>query len=262
MELKESLSIETEEKQNSPTEPAVEEKSKNTIKMSTLFKESWAFVKEYKHIVFWYVLTLSIMAALAANVTSDAVIDTAFAPLWILAFFVTIIFLIINGWAMMHLVSQESDSILSYKTSFDWAAKNFLPLTWTSITVFVAIMLGYILFIVPGVILSVYLYFALYAHIIDGEVGIKALKQSYRVVKGQWWNTAWKLVILGFYMVLVYIVVTILVAIVVGILGLFGENIFSVLGAEIVLQGILGGVLGVMSMYVLARYYKNLKTLS
>lgn len=255
-------STENQTVQNEVNTPVTKEVKKEFINIRPLLKESWGFVKKHANIVAWYVGVLTLISALTSDVTIDLVSNTAFAPLLAIGVFVTTIFVIINSWAMMHVVSQEPDVVLNYKISFDWAAKNFFPLIWTSVAAFFAILFGYILLVIPGVILSVYLYFAIYANVIDGEVGIKALKQSYRVVKGHWWNTAWKLVVLGFYMFVLYIPVALLMGIIIGLLEVFGESTYGIFGAEIILLGISGGVFGVMSMYVLARFYKVLKNLA
>ena len=53
----------------------------------------------------------------------------------------------------------------------------------------VAILLGYILLIVPGIILTLSLAFYLYFIVVDGYGGYAALRASHSLVWGHWWRT-------------------------------------------------------------------------
>lgn len=63
------------------------------------------------------------------------------------------------------------------------------------------VLVGFILFIVPGIYLSVKLCFTSYA-VVDKKLGpVEALKASYNMTKGNWWNLA----LLGIVSVLIVI---------------------------------------------------------
>ncbi len=66
----------------------------------------------------------------------------------------------------------------------------FLKMLGTSILEFLIVLAGFILLIVPGIYLSIKLSFASYA-VVDKKLGpIDAIKASYDMTKGNWWNLA------------------------------------------------------------------------
>lgn len=66
----------------------------------------------------------------------------------------------------------------------------------------VAFTLGTVALILPGVWLSVRLYFGAQAVVVDGHRGVGALRHSSRLVRGQWWRTFGILLVVGFVSVL------------------------------------------------------------
>ncbi|MEM1114352.1 MAG: hypothetical protein AAGI11_20740 [Pseudomonadota bacterium] len=67
--------------------------------------------------------------------------------------------------------------------------RRFPALIGCGICFIVVLSLGYILLVIPGIILTVSLGFAFYLVIIDKEGPISALKTSHRLVWGNWWRT-------------------------------------------------------------------------
>ena len=58
-------------------------------------------------------------------------------------------------------------------------------------------MVGFILFIVPGIIWAVQYNFSLYTCLVEGKKGWSALRRSKEIVKNYWWTTARRLVFWG-----------------------------------------------------------------
>lgn len=68
--------------------------------------------------------------------------------------------------------------------------KKFIPLLFAILLYTLAMMFGMLLLIIPGVYLMLSLSFYLY-YLVNEDAGIFAsLKQSYRLIKGNWWRTA------------------------------------------------------------------------
>jgi len=77
------------------------------------------------------------------------------------------------------LAGNRADLNIAWKTS----KPKMKPLILTSILAAILTALGYVLFIIPGLILSVIFYFMAQAVMIDGKSGTVALKTSYGFVK-------------------------------------------------------------------------------
>lgn len=68
-----------------------------------------------------------------------------------------------------------------------------------------AVLIGILLLIVPGIILSVYLFFSVYLVILEKNITIIAsIKSSYKIVSGNWWFTSWVISIIILIVVLFY----------------------------------------------------------
>jgi hypothetical protein len=222
--------------------------------MLDLLKAGWQFVLLRTDIVGWYIALLAVTAVLSSDWLINMGGMTTFVA--IIATFVAMIFIAMNSWGIMYAVSQPDPSLISYKQAFDWGAKHFFPLLWTTILVTLAVSIGFFLLIIPGIILTVYLYFSIYAVAMGYGSGVTALKQSYADVKGRWWPVAKKLLALALWVLLIYLAF----AFVYGLFTTLGEvNEFTTMVFEALFSGVLGGVVGVMSMYALAQYYKYLR---
>ncbi len=244
----------TQETNNESAVPEVAVVAAPKVKMITWFKAGWTFTKARKDLITWYFVSLAALAVFSSEIPANS-FGGPVELLFGIGLFVSIIFLMLNGWAVLYAVTQESRDTITYKESFSWASSNFFPLLWTSIVSSVTIFLGYVLLIIPGIIATIYFYFALYCQATGGGVGTKALKASYRVVKGKWWSVLWKLIVLGFYVVLIYIAAAIVFAI---LLAVGGENEWVELILDVLMQGLVGGVISVMSMYTIAHYFGHL----
>lgn len=64
---------------------------------------------------------------------------------------------------------------------------------------------GIILFIIPGIIFSIWYFYSVYALILDNKRGTEALHFSKKLVKGQWWDVLWILLCTTFLVVIVTI---------------------------------------------------------
>lgn len=74
--------------------------------------------------------------------------------------------------------------------------KKFWPFLWTSILSALIIIIGLILFIIPGLVFLVWYFFATYIVLFEGESGWTALQKSKKYVQGRFWPLAGRLALL------------------------------------------------------------------
>jgi len=92
---------------------------------------------------------------------------------------------ILAGIAIIRAVGDsEKREITTY---FREAFPLFLSFLWVSILVGFLEVVGFILLIIPGIIISVYLSLAVFIVLFESERGVDALKKSHSYVKGRWW---------------------------------------------------------------------------
>ena len=110
----------------------------------------------------------------------SAVLGTALGGL-LAVLFVTLTWLV-NGSFMYSMKDGAK-----FKESFKFIWKNFKPYAWIALLSLLAIIPGIIAFIIPGLIISIFLMFSPFIFMDDGTKGMAALVKSKEYVKGRFW---------------------------------------------------------------------------
>ena len=86
------------------------------------------------------------------------------------------------------------------------------PIILVSIITALGVLAGFLLFIIPGIIFSVWYAFGTYAVIIDNHGAGEAMTTSKKLVAGRWWSVVWRLLapalVFGLLSFLISLVVT------------------------------------------------------
>lgn len=88
------------------------------------------------------------------------------------------------------------------------------------------VALGTIFFIVPGIIIGVFLAFSLYVCVIENKKGMDALKRSWNLVKGNWWQVFGRLLLLGIIANVIILLLNAVPALTYGVLSLVFQLLF------------------------------------
>lgn len=98
------------------------------------------------------------------------------------------IFSVILSMGVINIMLMFVDGKMPQLTDLFTSAHLFIKFILAQILMLVVLFIGYMLFIIPGIIFSVRLQFVTYA-IVDKKLGpIGALKYSWAVTKGQFWR--------------------------------------------------------------------------
>jgi membrane-bound ClpP family serine protease len=109
----------------------------------------------------------------------------------------------------------------SLSRSISGALRVVGPIALVVVLYSLAVGLGLVLLVIPGIWLSVKYYFGAQAVVVDGRRGIAALKRSSELVEGAWWATFGVLIVIG----IVAFILGLLVAVVIGApLGLLTDG--------------------------------------
>jgi hypothetical protein len=95
--------------------------------------------------------------------------------------------------AIINALARGTNVAASYRVGL----KLFWPALWISILNIVALIGGFVLLIVPGLILTFSLIFAVYVLVVEDKRGMQALEQSRKYVKGYWWAVVGRMVLVG-----------------------------------------------------------------
>lgn len=184
------------------------------------------------------------------RVSEPLALSVAIDVLSVLAFLVYVVAI----FAVMYMVIDE-EGAPTYVEGLQWARKNILPLFLISILMFLVIIGGFVLFIIPGIILSLTLGFAQYALILEQQKGMSALVRSRELLRGRIWAVGLKLAAFYFYILaplFLFVFVTMLMVIAVPALTKF--SLLAELAIEVV-----SAALTIVGVYAMARLYRALQ---
>jgi len=126
--------------------------------------------------------------------------------------------------ARVHAISQSRD--LSVGESLRIGLARVLPVLACGFLYVVAILLGFVALIIPGIILGLSLSFAMFLVVTDDMGPIEALKASHSLVWGKWWHTAMIAGVVFFIFIGFFFVVGLLTALLVSVSP--NEGVFAV----------------------------------
>lgn len=120
--------------------------------------------------------------------------------------------LVFTLWASMALAKNlglivHEKPITALKEAFSDTSHLIWPAIYTAVLVFLAVLGGTILLIIPGLIFSIWFCFAYLAVIFDEKRGVAALKESKKLVSGRWWKILWRMLAPGIFYGVFFLIV-------------------------------------------------------
>ncbi len=181
-----------------------------------LYGKNWRIILPYCALVFVPAAILALLGVGSVYLTtilptSDLINNIVIALLSIGSWF-------IGYWAMLGLALATKDMLEglplpTWKQGLAATGNMVLPILWVSFLTSLFVGLWTLLFIIPGIIFSLYYVFSGYSVLFDNQRGLGALRFSKSLVKGRWWPVAWRVGASGlFFGILVSIVIFILTA--------------------------------------------------
>lgn len=163
--------------------------------VGVLLKRTWAIFKKRV----WTLLLIVIIGVVLIGVPSAIFIGIGIFLSKSIAAFKAIIISItlsISGivalfFAILFQIAfliAVADHNIGVKESFIRAKSKVFSFLWLTILMCLIITGGYILFFVPGIIFTVWFFFALFVFIAEDVRGMDALVKSKHYVKGKWWG--------------------------------------------------------------------------
>ncbi|MRR58289.1 MAG: hypothetical protein EG824_08775 [Deltaproteobacteria bacterium] len=179
-----------------PCPPAATEMSD----IGELFRQSWElFQKRFAPLVLLYLLTIaavivpvaltvgaSFFIGLIAGVTASFVL----VPLGVLAG------IIVALWCYGAFLCAVVDDTLTVEKALSRGKSLILPFAWVFLLSGFIVVGGYLLFIIPGIIFTVWFFSAQFLLPAEGLRGMEALLKSREYLRGQWWNVALRLLLI------------------------------------------------------------------
>jgi hypothetical protein len=153
------------------------------------------------------------------QVTGTTNVSTSFGNVVLLSLLTALLAFVIQYLLTGALTRGAAGALLGrevdVKGSYSYAFSRLLPLIGLAILVGVSVAIGFVLLIIPGIILLVFLSMAVPAFVVERLGVTAAMSRSWNLVKGNWWHT------LG-----VIFVAWLITAVITRILGAIGGSSF------------------------------------
>ena len=141
--------------------------------------------------------------------------------------------------------------------SWNWATNNIWAWAWIAALSFCVVFGGFLLFIIPGIIISFYIAFSMYAFIDEDARGMSALQRSRELVTGNFWELLSRFAVFILFILGLSIVFGITSALVASALGTVGNGVEEIVIT--VLDAILTAFASLLGVYFAAGLYTALK---
>jgi len=121
---------------------------------------------------------------------------------------------IIGFWAQIALIFaiRDREEKIGITESFKKSWHKIISFAWVSFLAGFITLGGSMLFIIPGIIFSIWFAFSVYVLISEDLRGMNALFRSKQLVVGYWWKVLWKFFLLGIALLVPYILIYIILA--------------------------------------------------
>lgn len=225
-----------------------------------LFSSAWSLFK-----VHWKVLVVIVSIPSVISLIGSLLLHTSNIALDIVAVILVILSIILSiamtGAVIdtVRKISINSSEVIDIKGQYKFGFSVFWSIIYVSIIYIFVIMGSGVLFIIPAIIVGVYVGMYSYSLIVDGKKGFEALVESYSLIRDRWWGVLGRCIFIG--------LVTIVVSLVAMILVYFVSLLFGP-GSQSMVSNIISAVIGlifnicmaVISIVYIYKLYESLKS--
>ena len=218
--------------------------------VSDLFKGSWEQYKKHYESLVPIMLVAGIglyLQTIFLFMAGDGL--TMNATLALLALVSSVVYIVGMIWGLSALLNKvhKLDQPMTLKQAYTNAKPLIWPLFLTGLLSAILTIIGLILIVIPGIIVGVYLSFALFIVVNENKSAVDALKASKAYVSGYWWAVFGRL-----------IVIALVIGVISSVVGTVGG---AVLGKQLgmLLQNISGLVLTPLAILYQYSLYLDVK---
>ena len=156
-------------------------------------------------------IVLSFIAALFMPTPVEQVAGVGFSGMYMVMMLLSGVVNVFMGIALILVMRNMGLTAMdAYKQSTSY----FLRYLGMSIVMMVLLFVGFLLLIIPGIILAVWLSFSAFVLVLENGGMIGSLKQSREYVRGHWWGVLGRLLAMGILLVVVSMVFSMIASIV------------------------------------------------
>jgi len=226
---------------------------------TALFKQAWTFALSRPDLLVLLALPTFAINAFAVAIEQGWVSPGMTTVIGLTLGFLAVLFIqFLLQLTLVHTaLSTHQSGEPSLADSWSWATSNVWPWLWIAALSFCVVFGGFMLFIVPGVIISFYIAFAMYTFVDEDTRGMSALQRSRALVTGNFWDILSRFAVF----ISILLVLSILLGVAAALLvELFGSLDGGVEGVAIAaFDSVLTALASLLGVYFAAGLYLALK---
>lgn len=215
------------------------EKAK-VISVGDLFRQSWQA----------YRARIRLLATVILLPTAFLLVgDLLFGSLEWLGGILGFIGTILSFFAYLGLIFVLQGSASEWRDAYRMAWARIWSYGWLVVLSAFAVLGGFVMLVIPGIIFSIWFAFVTYVFVIEGKKGMDALLRSRQYVQGHWWQVFGRQILLGLAAIAAILILTV-----------FGNVIAGEAGVSI-LVNLFTLVLAPFAVAYVYTLYENVKSL-
>lgn len=167
--------------------------------VGALLSVGWAFAKRYVGVAVLLSLPMVGLSALTyflGEGQQDVAAGQTFVLIFASIVLYVIYFLLLASALRIAMIDDEPRAV-SLQEAWSWAKGNAAGLLWVIILGGLVVSGGLMLFLIPGIIVSIYVHFSQYVYAAEGVRGMNALLRSRELVQGYWVALAKRLILIS-----------------------------------------------------------------
>ncbi|MFA6404947.1 MAG: hypothetical protein WCW03_03035 [Candidatus Paceibacterota bacterium] len=222
-----------------------------------LLKDAWNLFKSHWK-VFIMIAAVPSVISIAGQLLVNIPIPIIAGILAFILIVAAIIFSIYMQGALIDTIRKYSENpmaVISVKEQYSFGFKYFWSFLLVILIESLVVFGSFSLFVIPGIIVAIYVSFYTMTLFVDDKRGFSALTESFSLVKGRWWGVLGRFLILGLVMFAVYIVVAILSFLIASVVG---DSIVTTI-LILLINLALGVVIGPFAIAYMYKLYESLK---
>ncbi|MCX6715409.1 MAG: hypothetical protein NT077_00110 [Candidatus Taylorbacteria bacterium] len=161
----------------------------------------------------WSIFTTILIFPYALIYIGNALVSTENLALLVLGALITIVGFVLSVVAYTSLVKSVHDletnpsAIVSVKDQYSFGFKIFWSVILVGIIQALVSFGSLALFLIPAIIVGVYVTFSYFGVVLDGKKGFSALTESFSLVRGRWWKILWRIIFVALVNLLLSVVI-------------------------------------------------------
>jgi hypothetical protein len=150
-------------------------------------------------------VVFSFVTGLFAPTAAEQSVGIGFSPAYMV---MALLSGIVNVFMSIAIILAIQNNALTVMESYKQSMPFFLRYIGLSIVMSVLLFLGFLILIIPGIILSVWFAFSTFVLVVERAGIIDSIKKSREYVRGHWWAVFGRILLLGLAMLVISMIIS------------------------------------------------------